>query len=143
MFSLPTPMPTFNRAPINIKTSNHEDRNILTVPELIEYNAIHNPNHPFCVQVRKQSQSGSLDFFTISHLQLKQAILQCQEWLRTTVAELSSPVIGEDGTITKGSPVALFVESDIGFLIYKLSLIGLGVPVRIPPKLSTTCQDGS
>ena len=103
-----------------------------SVPELIEHNATQNPHYPFCVQAKKQPQGTPPAFLTVSHLQLKQAILRSTAWLLRTVKELQLPSKAEDGKVVKGAPVALFVESDVGLLIRKLSLMALGVPVHLP-----------
>jgi acyl-CoA synthetase (AMP-forming)/AMP-acid ligase II len=121
----------FSRANINLQTQ--DDTSIQTVPELIEYNATNNPHHPFCIQAQKQSQDARPRLLSVSHLQLKRAIAQCQAWLVNTLVELKLPSISSDGTVYKGPPVALYVESDVGLLIHLFSLMSLGVPVRLHP----------
>lgn len=121
--------PPFRRAEINLQTIEERDDQVRTVPQLIEYNASHNPNHLFCVQVKKQGKSASQPFHTISHLQLKQAISSCSKWLVENVKELRLTRKADDGKVLKGQPMALFMESDVGLLIHKWSLMSLGVPV--------------
>lgn len=122
--------PSFKKANIDLQ-SHSAGCEIRTLSELIEFNARQNADYPFCVQAKKEGPSASSTFLTCSHLQLKQAILQCSAWLLTTVAELKLPFKSGDDEVTKGAPIALLVESDVGLLIYKLSLIGLGVPVEL------------
>lgn len=142
----------FDRATIALQDSPTQggDNHIRTLPELVEYNAIHNSDYPFCVQVRAVNHgvnghsktSNGIQTIIISHSQLRKSIQHCSSHLKDTVKELELPVCGNDGTIRKGAPVALFVESDVGLLIYKLSLMSLGVPVRtihlgfLPPIIS-------
>ena len=45
---------------------------------------------------------------------------------------LKLPGSREDGTIERGQPVALLMESDVGLFIHLLSLLSLGVPVSEP-----------
>ncbi len=123
--SLPFP---FRRARVNIQSFQTETDSIRSLPQLIDFNASQNPDHPFCVQARKQTKHPLPDLLIISHQQLKQAVLNCSEWLMTNIAELVLPFPSE-GTALKGSPIALFLESDFGLLVYKLALISLGVPV--------------
>lgn len=126
----------FNRATISLQeSSTHGDANqIQSLPELVEYNARHNADYPFCVQARTVKHgdfgsSGGFQTITISHGQLRNSIRHCSWYLSETVKELELPARSNDGMIRKGAPVALFVESDVGLLIYKLSLMSLGVPV--------------
>lgn len=120
------PYSSFSRGDITLQPPYSDIR---TLPELIEYNAIRNSDYPFCIQAKKIGQGAPIAFLSISHLQLKRAILECSEWLQENIAELQLPSPMHGGRYVKGPPVALFAESDAGLLIYKLSLIGLGVPV--------------
>lgn len=126
----PSTTTSFSRANINLQSQ--ETTSIQTVPELVEYNATYNPHHLFCIQAQKQIQDARPQLLSVSHLQLKRAIAQCQAWLVNTLVELDLPSSGTDGTAC--APVALYVESDVGLLIHLFSLMGLGVPVRMHPK---------
>lgn len=126
----------FTRAAIDLKDLNSCIR---TVPELIEHNATENGEHVFCIQCTKKDQDGSLQFTSISHLQLKQAILRCSAWLKENVPELVLPQKSDEGVFVKGPPAALLVESDVGLFVLKLSLISLGVSVvLLSARLSPT-----
>ena len=103
------------------------DGSIRTIPELVEYNARHNSDHVFCVQAEKNGKGAQI----ITYSQLRQAILHCSRWLIHNVHELDLPTRNENGEVIKCSPIALFMESDVGILIHLLSLLGLGVPVRM------------
>lgn len=122
-------MKTFSRAKINLHSAADHNDNIKTVPELIEYNAKHNPEHVFCVQARKQTESLLLKFITVTNLSLKQAVSQCSMWMTENLSELKLPSRDSCGRVVKGRPVALLMDSDIGLLIYEFALISLGVPV--------------
>ena len=109
---------------------------ISTVPHLIEHNARHNPHHGFCIQAQKHSKptaglSTGPQLLSISHSQFKRAIATCQTRLLETVLELELPSIGKSGSTSKGPPIALFVESDVGLLAHLFALMGLGVPVSL------------
>lgn len=119
---------SFRAATINLQSPDQDSNNIRTVPELIEYNAQYNPNHPFCLQAAENS-AIDLSLLVVTHLQLKQAILRCSAWLVANIAELSLPQKSDGGKVVKGTPVALLMDSDIGLLLHLLSLMGLGVPV--------------
>lgn len=133
----PSATTAFSRAKINLHTQ--DSTSIQSIPELIEYNAIYNPRHLFCIQAQKQIQDGRPQLLYVSHLQLKLAIAECQVWLANTLVELKLPSSSTTGTIC--APVALYVESDVGLLIHLFSLMGLGVPVRLHPNESRSCVD--
>lgn len=122
-------LPSFVAADIDVQLK--DVNNIKSIPELIEHNASYNPNHPFCLQAQKHSHDRNAppQLISISHLQLKQAILQCQSRLSKILDALriAKPVsVGDDG---KSPPIALYVESDVGLLIHLFSFLGLGIPV--------------
>jgi len=116
----------FHPASINLHVEDPDEREVKTIPQLIEFNARQNPDHVFCVQARKQQDS-----IPVSHLQLKQAILKCSGWLIANVEKLTLPYADTDGNICRGPPVALAMNSDIGLLVHLLSLLSLGVPVLL------------
>lgn len=120
--------PPFIRAVINLHVQ--DKSSIQTIPELIEHNAALNPHHFFCIQAQKRIHSaGPEELLSVSHVQLKCAILSCQTWLLSSIAELKLPTLVNGHIRGKGLPVALFVESDVGLLIHLFSLMSLGVPV--------------
>ena len=107
-----------------------ESTGIQTVLDLIEHNALYNPEHAFCIQAQKQAQAPGLKLQSVSHLRLKRSIAGCQAWLLRTVTDIETVQVQNDDGVERGKPVALLVESDIGLLIHLFSLMGLGVPVR-------------
>jgi acyl-CoA synthetase (AMP-forming)/AMP-acid ligase II len=124
---------SFIPAKIDTRLPTDQRDNIRSLPELIEHNARHNPNHIFCVQARKKSSTelARPGLLEVTHLQLKTAIIQCSRWLVAHVGELRRPhKDGDSDKIIRGPPIALFMESDIGILIHLFSLLSLGVPVR-------------
>ena len=124
-----TPPPTFIRAHIDLQAQ--DSSGIQTVPQLIEHNADHNPDHPFCLQAEKETKDAPAQILSVSHMELKRSILHCQAVLTESILQLKLPSRSSDGTIHKGSPVALLVDSDIGLLIHLFALVGLGVPVSV------------
>ena len=125
----------FRPAIIQLQLADPDERDIRTIPELVEFNSQHNPAHVFCVQARKQQSSIS-----VSNDQLKQAILQCSDWLIAKVQEIELPHQDMNGRYQRGPPVALAMNSDIGLLVHLLSLLSLGVPVLL---LSTRLSSDS
>lgn len=119
----------FHQAPINLYPEvGEESTSTRTLPELIEFNAAANPNHLFCIQATKAK--GAFDLIHITNYDLRNAITNCQIWLKNNIVELKTPTRGENsGMVEKGAPIALLMESDVGLFIYKLALIGMGVPV--------------
>ncbi|KAL4940296.1 hypothetical protein BDV06DRAFT_230437 [Aspergillus oleicola] len=108
-----------------------------TLPEVIEFNAQANPDHVFCLQAKKSPDSAIPSLVSVTNHQLKEAISRCATWLQTNVRPQLPTVV--DGSVHKGAPVALLMESDIGLLLYEMALIGMGVPVLLlSARLSAT-----
>ncbi|KAL9005017.1 MAG: hypothetical protein Q9188_002198 [Gyalolechia gomerana] len=127
----------FIQGKVNLQAPDESD--IHTVPELIEHNALHNPHHLFCTQAQKQSPLPGFNLQPVSHLQLRLSIARCQAWLVRKITQLRTPLVKSDGTVEKGGPIALLVESDVGLLVHLFSFMGLGVPVLLlSPRLAPT-----
>jgi long-subunit acyl-CoA synthetase (AMP-forming)/nucleoside-diphosphate-sugar epimerase len=103
---------------------------VRTVPELVDFNAAHNADYVFCYQARKDDSSNP-SLASITHSEFKDAVLSCQQWLKTTITNLQLPVLQENGVICRSTPVALFMESDIGLFVHIVALLGLGVPALL------------
>ncbi|KAF2173929.1 hypothetical protein M409DRAFT_16197 [Zasmidium cellare ATCC 36951] len=114
---------SFTRAKLWLPTTGAappDSSSIFTLPDLVDFNAQHNPDHVFCYQARKRDD-GSVHLIEITHKKLRELVLCCQSWLRSRTAE----------HISKSRPVALFMESDVGLWIHMLALLGLGVPALL------------
>lgn len=103
------PSTPFLAANIQLKLQNPDNRDIRTLPELVEFNVVHNGDFLFCLQAGRQQ-----NLQPITHRQLKEAILCCSDWLVANVKEVKPPTIQESVTIEKSKPVALLMESDVG-----------------------------
>lgn len=119
-----TAMPSFKRAHNHLDNASN---GVLTIPELIEFNARENGDLVFCIQASRTGENIS-----ISHSQLKQAIHNCRLHLINTIGHLKQPEKGLDGKFVKGPPIALLGESNAILLIYLLTLVSMGVPVSSP-----------
>lgn len=101
---------------------------IRSLPELVDYNSKQNGDYPFCIQ-GKASGGENETSQTISHAEFQKACGRCAGNLVWTIAEIVLPSQQQGGGFVKGRPVALFINSDVGLLIYMVALMGLGVPV--------------
>lgn len=110
-FSLDSPAPSSSGA-------------LSTLPDLLEFNAFHNPTHPFCVQYTRNFDEPP---HSISCADLHSAVLRCSAWL-SLVGLAQVPQI-VDGQVITSPPVAILMASDIGWFISFLALLRLGVPV--------------
>ena len=140
MPSIPS-TPSFRRARFAIEGHGDQRGSIRTLPELVEFNAENNPKHLFCLQANKIGEPTS-----ITHLQLKHAILRCSSWLRDHVSGFREPEMRDDGKVLRAAPIALFMESDVGIFVFFLSLMAAGVPVSthaIKVGLDTNNDGGS
>jgi acyl-CoA synthetase (AMP-forming)/AMP-acid ligase II len=68
---------------------------------------------------------------SITHRQFYRAVAYCARRLQEELGGLFPPTTNDDGTVTKCSPVVLFLESNVGLLIHLLALMSLGVPVAV------------
>ncbi|KAL3462250.1 hypothetical protein BJX64DRAFT_288581 [Aspergillus heterothallicus] len=128
----------FRRPEIKLYPAEHETGYICTLPEVVEFNARENPDHIFCLQARKSSESSTSTLIPVTNIQLRDAIAQCAIWLKRNLP-LGLPTVSEDGSVKKGAPVALLLESDVGLWIHEMALLGMGVPVLlISARLSAT-----
>ncbi|KAI1075860.1 hypothetical protein F5B20DRAFT_558202 [Whalleya microplaca] len=127
----------FKRAELRLSQPSSQI-SIRTMPELVDYNAIVNPTALFCLQAIKAANgvNGDSDVggavpgtIPMTMSQLRDAIVRCQADLYGLLPDIKSPVIEQDGSITKNKVVALFLDSDVGLLIHLFALLGLGVPV--------------
>jgi hypothetical protein len=121
----------FQRAEIDSKCRSPAKGSIRTIPKLIEFNARNNPDYLFCQQAQKPAENldSPFELLDITYHQLKCAILRCEDWLVENINGLQLPHINDQGGVTKGSPVALLMGSDVGLLFHMFALLGLGVPV--------------
>jgi hypothetical protein len=112
---------------------------IRSVPELVDFNAVTNPDALFCFQAVKASASlvaetkheGGFDGMPVTMSQLREAILRCKDFLTANGVLVVPPRKTEDGKLLKSLPVALFMDSDLGLLVHLVALMGLGVPVCV------------
>jgi hypothetical protein len=108
-----------------------------TIAQLLDFNAKNNPNYIFCVQAeRPLDDVKGPPLLRLTHKSFQAMTLNCQIWTQEHVKELQIPILDEKGTIAKGAPIALLLDSDIGLLAYFFALAGLGIPVRSPQHLS-------
>ncbi|KAL2793016.1 hypothetical protein BJX66DRAFT_339232 [Aspergillus keveii] len=128
----------FRRPDIKLYPAAHEAGYIRTLPEVVEFNARENPDHVFCLQTKKSPDGLVPTLIPVTNVQLRDAIAQCATWLQSSI-QVQLPTASEDGSVRKGGPVALLLDSDAGLWIHEMALLGLGVPVLlISARLSAT-----
>lgn len=135
---------TFQRAGFDVflgrKTPGPDS--VRCLPELIHFNAIHNPHKTFCKQKKSLLKlDGGIESIEVTFIQLAQAIERCCEWILTNV-DTSAAEYTSDGSIRKAQPIALLLESDLGLFIYLAALLTLNIPVGLPSALSTAIHNG-
>ncbi|KAL8728551.1 MAG: hypothetical protein Q9181_005308 [Wetmoreana brouardii] len=101
-----------------------------SLPDLVHYNAVHNPNHIFCLQAtRSPKYPDKMDFTDITFFQLACAVENCCSWILRNLPGAYGAKL-KDGLIVQKAPsIALFLESDVGLFIYILALLTLNIPV--------------
>ncbi|KAL8766520.1 MAG: hypothetical protein Q9209_006736 [Squamulea sp. 1 TL-2023] len=125
----------FIRPALNISESSRKqssnvqsnDASIRSLLDLVDFDAIHNPDHVFCLQEIKTT----FELRRITYRELATAVEACTIWLsHQGIAPSSRPRNGE-APEKKPPPVALLMGSDITLLIYLLALMRLGIPVAL------------
>ncbi|MCJ1269495.1 hypothetical protein MMC22_009387 [Lobaria immixta] len=97
---------------------------IRTLPELVDFHGENNPQHLFCLQVKRDNR-----FEPVSYGRLQHAIVRCQAWLEEQATGLHPPTVVTDGHVKKCAPVAILMESHVGLAVYVLACMGKGIPV--------------
>lgn len=97
---------------------------IRTLPALVDFHGENNPQHLFCLQVKRDNR-----FVRVSYERLQHAIVRCQAWLEEQAIDLHPPIVDINGHVKKCSPMAILMESHVGLAIYVLACMGKGIPV--------------
>jgi acyl-CoA synthetase (AMP-forming)/AMP-acid ligase II/nucleoside-diphosphate-sugar epimerase len=122
------PMP-FARPPVRLPSKGEPLSNDWTLPDVVDFNAEHNPDFVFCHQARKHGTETKM--LAITHMALRNAVLRCQSWLMSNVSGARDFVDDQPAPPGNRRPIALFMESDVGLWIHVLALLGLDVPVLL------------
>ena len=123
---------SFNLLPASEAIEDDEGKqSIRCISDLVYFNALHNPQHDFCWQSWQVSNSSASSFrySHVTYIQLARAVERCCDWILSNAPGASKARLNPDGSISKGGPIALFMESDVGLFIYLLSLLTLNIPV--------------
>lgn len=125
---------TFQRAPFRLHLDEKQATadTIRSLPDLIHFNAVHNPHFLFCIQFN-QSKSGPVEKIigeiNVTFSELATAIEQCCVWILSKVKGIHSARLASDGSVQKGPPVALYLESGVTLFVYMMALLTMNVPV--------------
>ncbi|KAL5361508.1 hypothetical protein BJX96DRAFT_185315 [Aspergillus floccosus] len=120
----------FQRVKVNLLQPD-DPKAVKSIVQLLQLNAQNNPGHVFCLQLPSKQDDAIGNPISITHLQFYRAVAYCAQRLQGEIDGLHGPTTNEDGTVTKCSPVVLFMESNVGLLIHLLALMSLGVPVAV------------
>lgn len=101
---------------------------IRSLPDLIHFNAIHNPNTLFCIQL-KQLAENETEEIRVTFSELATAVEQCCVWILSTVKAVRPANLTSDGSVQKSPPVALFLESGVTLFVYMMALLTMNIPV--------------
>lgn len=117
-------MRAFVKAKVDFFSSERKEDYVHSLPELIDFNAVHNPDHLFCVQARSNGP-----FINVTHAQFKVAVDQCAQWIADNV---KLPTAATKNGLAERPPVALLMESDFGLIVHQFALVSMGIPVCSP-----------
>ncbi|KAI1762633.1 hypothetical protein GGR53DRAFT_500986 [Hypoxylon sp. FL1150] len=108
------------------------ESNISSLPDLVRFNARENPHHVFALQTEinhdqaNETGESTYNVSQITFQHLETLVRRCVCWIRNTVATPNS-----DEDFNTRSPIALYLESDIGLFIYLVALLSIDVPVLL------------
>ncbi|KAK1221709.1 hypothetical protein PQX77_015480 [Marasmius sp. AFHP31] len=114
-------MARFIRPHLNLGYGNDLPTGVNDLPELITFNATHNPDLVFGRQLRG---GDGLDYHDVTFAQLQRAVERCSAWLTESEATRGRE-IGQ----AYPAPVGIFLGSDITLFIYMAALLRIGTPV--------------
>lgn len=109
-----------------------EPEAITSLPDLIDFNARHNPDHIFCIQARSlsgnleaaESSNAAFDPCPITFAHLDSAVHACASAITNLVPQNQDSVDRQTS-----EPLALYLESDVGLFFHLAALLTLHLPV--------------
>ena len=124
--------PVFQLLPIPPDSDSESQRSLLrSLPDLVHFNAIHNPRHLFCLQgSNSRNAPDKDDFIPMTYSQLGFAVENCCIWILQVIHNAHPATLKDGVSVQKAPPIALFLESDVGLFIYMIALLTLNIPVR-------------
>jgi acyl-CoA synthetase (AMP-forming)/AMP-acid ligase II len=126
----------FRRPHLNLGYLPDKPEGVNGLAELIEFNAVQNPDSTFCLQTRAKGAAPC----RITFSELQAAVERCCAWLIA-----SGSTSSRDGGEKCPAPVGVLLGSDITIFIYTAALLRLGTPVstekrKVISKLSSEIQ---
>jgi acyl-CoA synthetase (AMP-forming)/AMP-acid ligase II len=115
----------FRRPHLNLGYLPDKPEGVNGLVGLIEFNAVHNPDSIFCLQIRAKGVSPC----RITFANLQSAVERCCAWLLASGCTNSRDRGGKCP-----SPVGVLLGSDITIFIYTAALLRLGTPVSTDGK---------
>ena len=111
----------FCRPHLNLGYAPDRPEGVNSLPELIEFNAKHNPDHIFGLQIRAGDDTTPCE---ITFEEFQHAVERASAWLVGTGA-----TAGRTKRDTPTPPVGILLGSDIGIFVYMAALLRIGTPV--------------
>ncbi|KAL9620217.1 MAG: hypothetical protein Q9160_005226 [Pyrenula sp. 1 TL-2023] len=110
MRAVDMPSTAFKRPSLRLvgKLAPVDDSGIRSLPDLLEFNKLHNPDHLFCIQALSPNEGHG----------------KCCQWV---IHEAGSASAVKE-LAEKRQPIALFVESNVGLFTFILALLSLNIP---------------
>ncbi|GLB38787.1 putative acetyl-CoA synthetase-like protein [Lyophyllum shimeji] len=114
---------TFIRPHINLGYGQDHPSGVKSLPELIEFDASHNPDHIFGLQDRV---GDDVSPYEMTFSQLQSAVEYASSWL--VARGCTTGRTRRDQTV---APVGILLGSDIAIFIYMAALLRIGTPVLL------------
>ena len=113
---------TYIRPKLNLSNA-HDGAVIESLPDLLEFNAVNNPDHLFGIQIPSGQDVSSCE---ITFSQLQTAVEYASSWLVQTGC-----TTGRTQRLDFVRPVGIMLDGDISIFIYMAALLRIGTPVSI------------
>lgn len=104
------------------------------LPDLVLFNAIHNPDDVFCLQAEESVTGDGFKYVSITFLDLAEAVERCCSYVLSQCPMLH-PARRDGSKLTKSKPIALFMESEVTLFVYITALLTLNIPVRFAAQM--------
>ncbi|KAL2163194.1 hypothetical protein VTH06DRAFT_5250 [Thermothelomyces fergusii] len=110
----------------------HSAEHIASLPDLIDFNAEHNPEHVFCLQTSAAPDRGPAAAGRVGKPAFESRAVRFRE-LKAAVATCAARLSNLRQRDDQGKPktLALFLESDVGLFVHLAALLSLDVPVLL------------
>ncbi|KAJ2995082.1 hypothetical protein NUW58_g1377 [Xylaria curta] len=118
--------------PESLAAGDISETSISSLPDLIRFNALENPNRIFALQselheeTHRRSEGVEYGVSRITFKQLDEMVGGCARWISKNVISTD-----RDSELSEQTPIAIYMESGLGLFIHLAALLSLDVPALL------------